>query len=218
MKASVLTIAIMLPLLAATLRAQDSERLYLARHMYHHDCSSCHGDKGQGNDELRVPAIGGLPDDYTMRQMANFRELLRADDPEDLKALTMHEDAKALDDDTLLALAQIVSEMDPPKSLGSAIGDRDAGKVKYEKHCASCHGHMAQGNVAKEAPPLHGFQDWYIVDQIQKFKKGKRKADPTNIDSVKMHGMAKNLWRAKDVRDVASFIVTSLEGYEDAEP
>ncbi len=197
---------------------EEEEAIYLARHMYRHDCASCHGDKGEGNDELLVPAIAGLPDYYVMQQMEKFRALLRGGDPESMKSQSMHQDAKELDDATLKALARVINAMTPVKGVGSVIGDRERGQMLYENLCAACHGQMAQGDASKESPPLHGFQDWYIVQQVQLFKAGKRKADPANVDSVEMHAMAKRLWRGKDVRDIASFIATSLEGYQDAEP
>lgn len=40
--------------------------------------------------------------------------------------------------------------------------------------CRSCHGDVAQGIVAKQAPPLTNLSEAYIVRQMQAFKKGWR--------------------------------------------
>lgn len=194
------------------------ERAQRAWHFYRHDCAPCHGQEGLGNDRLRAPAIAGLPDFYVVQQMHKFRQQLRALDPTDEKQRSMHQDAAELDDDTFQMLGEFIAGLPARRQIASVIGDAERGDRLFARMCAECHGSDAEGNPAKESPPLHGFQDWYIVDQVKRFKAGKRKADPANVDSVSMHFMAKRLWLERDVRDIAAFVTTRLEGEPDAEP
>lgn len=213
-------IFLFLALAGAVFGQDDSEAEHRVRHFWMNECATCHAGNGQGIDEIKAPAIAGLPDYYVMQQVRKYRDGLRGlgDEPGDENVAFMHREAADLDDDLFRELAKLIAGLQPRQTVHSVIGDIERGEQVYAKHCAECHGGDAQGDAAKEAPPLHGFQDWYLVQQIERFRKGKRKADPWNVESVKMHLMARSLWRKRDVNGVAAFISTRLEGEPDAEP
>jgi cytochrome c553 len=131
----------------------------------------------------------------------------------------MHSMMGQMDDARVGAVAEHIASLPPVPSAPSVHGDVDRGKVLYAEICADCHGVNAQGNAAKESPPLYVFQDWYLVRQIQKFRDGTRKPSPKNPDAVKMHSLAVQLVRRKqDVKDLAAFIADRLTGVGDGEP
>jgi cytochrome c553 len=186
------------------------------------ECSQCHGVEGEGSDKLfrRAPALAGLPDFYVAAQLEQFRWQLRgaAEDGES-GARNMHAMMGQMNDAMVKSVAQHIAGMRPVVSAPSVHGDVERGKILYGKLCAECHGVNAQGNAAKESPPLYVFQDWYLVRQIQKFRDGTRKPSAANADAVKMHGVAVQLVRRKqDVKDLAVFIAERLTGTGDAEP
>ncbi|MEM7012055.1 MAG: c-type cytochrome [Verrucomicrobiota bacterium] len=202
------------PLLALA----ETESEHRIEHFWRNECATCHAVNGQGIDEIKAPAIAGLPDYYVMQQIEKFKSGMRGVDPDDKNVSFMHEEATELDEELFRELAKLIAGLEPRKTVHSVIGDIERGNVLYKRHCETCHGPAAAGNAAKEIPPLYGFQDWYLVDQIERFRRGKRKADPYNVETVKMHAMAKSLWRQRDVNALAAFIATRLEGETDGEP
>lgn len=77
--------------------AQRGERLY-------RNCSSCHGDRGEGNYATNAPALAGQYDWYLRRQLEHFKKGVRGSHKGDyygtqmtLMARTLHDD-QAIDD------------------------------------------------------------------------------------------------------------------------
>lgn len=214
-----LSLWVLLSLSAFAQNAED-ERAFRTLHFWKNECASCHGQDGQGYDEGRGPAIAGLPDYYFMQQIRKYREGIRGGTvpKDDDNIYFMHREAVELGDELFKDLAAYVAALPPRRAAHSVVGDIERGGILYANLCAECHGSDAEGNAAKESPPLHGFQDWYIIEQVQRFRRGERKADPQNQDSVAMHSMAKRLWRPRDIRNIAAFITTRLDGEPDAQP
>lgn len=52
-------------------------------------CVACHGDKGQGIDALNAPAIAGQKTWYVERQLKNFIDGVRGENPKDVYGLMM---------------------------------------------------------------------------------------------------------------------------------
>lgn len=211
-------VLLLLFLLAAPVMAQDGEAGHRLWHFWRNECATCHGQDGKGIDAIQVPAIAGLPDYYVLQQIHKFRDGLRGQDPDESSVYFMHREAVELDDGLYRELAGIIAGMEPRRTLHSVIGDVDRGERLYLRNCAGCHGSAAEGNPSKESPPLYLFQDWCLVDQIERFQRGKRRADPLNVESVKMHAMTKRLWRQRHVYDLAAYVTTRAQGEPDADP
>ena len=86
-------------------------------------------------------------------------------------------------------------------------GDVTAGKASYAV-CVSCHGANGEGNKDLNAPKISGMQDWYIVRQLQYFKKGIRCSNPKDTYGMKMRPMAMTLPDDKAIENVAAYIST----------
>jgi cytochrome c553 len=74
--------------------------------------------------------------------------------------------------------------------------------------CAACHGTDAAGNELVKAPPLNGSSDWYLVEQLKKFKGGIRGASPVDLEGAQMRPMMATLTDEQAIKDVVAHIVT----------
>ena len=154
-------------------------------------CSSCHGQNGHGNHDLLSPSIAGLPEWYLINQLRKFRLGKRGAHPDDYAGLKMHPIARILDADTLvqnkskgtwkytgekeiLAISDFISKL-PPKQPKDILkgGDPVKGKVIYMS-CMGCHGQNLEGNELLLAPPQTYMEDWYMLEQLKKFRDGLR--------------------------------------------
>ncbi len=189
-------------------------------HFWNNECATCHGQKGEGIEEAKAPAIAGLPDYYVLEQVAKFRQGLRKgeDDAGSGFVAEMHREAVELEDALFQQLAIHIASLPVKRPKRTVAGDPEAGSQPYQELCASCHGAEAQGDLVKRTPPLHAFQDWYLVEQIRRFRVGLRKPDATHGESLQMHAMALRFPSLDEAREIALYINSHLPGEPDAEP
>jgi cytochrome c553 len=74
------------------------------------------------------------------------------------------------------------------------------------KTCAPCHGDHGTGSLALRAPAIAGLPKWYVVAQLNKFKTDVRGAHPDDMEGHRMRPMARTLFKATDVEQVADFV------------
>lgn len=141
-------------------------------------CSSCHGKDGGGNEELKAPPIAGLPDWYIKHQLEKFRAGFRGAHPKDIIGLHMRPIGRVLDDADLAMTATYVSAMPIVKQPSTIKGNLVKGEATFQT-CLACHGAKAEGNQQLNAPPIVQSADWYLRDQLIKFKAGIRGGNPT---------------------------------------
>lgn len=154
-------------------------------------CFSCHGLDGMG-DGVSTPRLAGLDAGYLQKQLQDYAARLR-DDP------TMYEAARWLDDGDRRAVAAWYAAMPVPETSGAA---GPAPAVWFEARpesggvsCASCHGDRGQG-VGAGNPEVAGQPAAYIVDQLQRWKTGKRRNDPRGVMSGAAAGLTDSEIRA----------------------
>ena len=82
-----------------------------------------------------------------------------------------------------------IGTLTAPAAAATVQGDAAAGKALYAT-CATCHGPKGEGNVALNAPRLADQDDWYLVRQLQNYKKGIRGANPKDAYGAQMKPMA----------------------------
>ncbi len=61
---------------------------------------------------------------------------------------------------------------------------------------------------ATNGPPLANRSDWYLLDQLKKFKAGIRGADPRDPIAIMMRSMAMTLADEQAMKDVIAYIGT----------
>ena len=57
----------------------------------------------------------------------------------------------------------------------SARADSDRARQTFHL-CTACHGAQGQGNPELKAPSIAGLPDWYVKNQLEKFRAGTRGA------------------------------------------
>lgn len=168
-------------------------------------CAVCHGVRGEGNLALRSPSIAGLPEWYVRQELAKFRTDLRGTDPRDPDGQRMHAIARLLSPSDIDNLVGTIAAMPSHPTVNTLGGDARRGLTVYHEYCAACHRYNASGELAFKSAPLTGLQDWYLVDQLTKFRSGIRGAHPQDEDGAKMRLVTTSLNEQHD-RDVVAYI------------
>lgn len=144
-------------------------------------CAPCHGTFGEGNEELRAPAIAGLPEWYILSQIDGFDNGFRGNHPQDTIGIRMKSMARALDlEGDMEAVATYIASIPRVQRPATLGGDPAAGEEVYATVCAGCHFPDAGGFEASQAPPLVGQHDWYMLNQFHKYVDGWRGAHPAD--------------------------------------
>ncbi len=172
-------------------------------------CTYCHGDQGQGRQDLAAPAIAGLPEWYLKAQLTKFNEGVRGLHPQDLGGLRMRPMARTLfaNQNDIEAVSKYVAGLPRPHVQATVKGRPIKGQATFQV-CVSCHGDKGQGNQALNAPPLAGASDWYLLTQLKNFKAGIRAGDAAKDPTgASMRPMAVAL-SPESMQDVVSYINT----------
>ncbi len=180
--------------------------------VYQRICQNCHGDKGQGNVQLRTPSIAGLPDWYVMAQLGKFRNRLRGAHEKDLTGAQMHAIALSLNDEQMKEAAAVIMKMPLHATQNTLKGDASKGLYVYMDQCMECHRYNGSGEVAFRSGQLVGLQDWYMLGQLEKFRSGIRGTDRKDEDGTRMREIASRL-RDKDLANVLAYIAQLAEQY-----
>jgi cytochrome c oxidase subunit 2 len=171
-------------------------------------CVACHGVNGGGNPALNSPALAGQEAWYVKTQINNFKAGIRGTHKDDIYGKQMQPMSMVLATDQMTdEVAAYINQMAPVKSEPTIQGDAAAGKTAY-MICAACHGADAKGLQALNAPSLILQQDWYLVRQIQNYKKGIRGAHAKDIYGQQMRPMASTLVDDQAIKNVVAYIAT----------
>jgi cytochrome c553 len=93
---------------------------------------------------------------------------------------------------------------------GCRLGTTDAatrGKELFE-NCVPCHQQDGSGNPAVGAPNIAGMTDWYVEEELEKFRTGARGAHFSDMEGMRMRPMALSLPTDDDVKAVAHYVGT----------
>jgi cytochrome c oxidase subunit 2 len=171
-------------------------------------CAACHGAEGEGNITLNAPRLTGLDTAYLERQLINFQQGIRGNDPKDPLGMQMAAMAKTLPDEK--AVADVVAYIQTLPVVHAPItvqGDVAAGKKLYTI-CSACHGPDGKGIAAMNAPRLAGQDDFYLVTQLKNFKSHVRGVNPKDSFGQQMAPMAQTLANDEAINNVVAYINT----------
>jgi cytochrome c oxidase subunit 2 len=171
-------------------------------------CSACHGQRGEGNQQLNAPKLAGLDGWYIRRQIHSYQQRIRGTDPGDQFGVQMAPMAQVVSDPATLenVIAHIATLPDTPPAA-TVTGDVEHGRQLYQT-CALCHGEDGHGTWATNAPRLAGRNDWYLQRQLQYFKTGVRGKHPDDLWGAQMNMMAGTLIGDHAIDDVVAYIDT----------
>jgi cytochrome c553 len=182
-------------------------------------CTTCHGEKGMGNDAMGTPRLAGQGFNFIVKQLQDFATEKRMD----TTMFVMNNNAKGLSEQERRDVAAYVaslggadhgSDMGEVKSLGSTpVGVRHLGKALAQygaperdiPACHSCHGYNGRGTFPVY-PMLSGQKYVYLVNQLKKWRDGSRANDPLG----QMRAVAKKL-SDEDIYNVATFLTNAAK-------
>lgn len=170
-------------------------------------CAPCHGQNGEGNVSVKAPALAGLSQAYLKTQVKNFQDGIRGAHPSDEAGLKMRPMSRALIHEAdLAAVAAYISLLPKVSPDPSLEGGRAADGQNLYNTCLACHGPKGEGNEALKAPDLAHQNDWYLAEQLTKFRSGIRGTDPRDTGGAQMKPMADMLADEQAIKDVIAYI------------
>ena len=171
-------------------------------------CSACHGANGEGNATLNAPALAGQEHWYLEGQVRNFQKGLRGSDASDVYGIQMAPMAMTLADDAAINnVVAYIASLPDADSTPTISGDTERGKHLFDT-CKSCHGNQGQGIWALNAPRLNGIDDWYLIRQLENYKRGVRGSHPSDLAGKQMNLLTGMLRDEQDMKDVVAYINT----------
>ncbi len=176
-------------------------------------CATCHGPDGGGIKMFLAPSIAGLEKWYVLAQLRKFRSGARGTNFDDISGMRMRPMSLTLrSEEDVEAVAGYVASLPPIKPPAEVTGgDPEKGKSAYAATCATCHGAKGEGLQVLNGPALNHASDWYLLDQLMKFKLGIRGGDPRDPIAIMMRPMALALADEQAVKDVVAYIQTLPE-------
>lgn len=171
-------------------------------------CAGCHGPQAEGNAILKAPQLAGISEWYGADQMEKFKSGLRGTHKDDITGAMMRPMAFILptleDVQTLMAYLASLETNVPEKTIE---GDIAKGKALFQT-CAHCHGIEGNGNEEFHAPSLLRLSDWYMLEQLKKFKKKVRGEFAEDFAGSTMQAMTISLTDEQAMKDVIAYILT----------
>lgn len=141
-------------------------------------CFTCHGLKGEG-DRDATPRLAGLDQGYLQKQLEDYASGLRPDDVMTRVARGLDQDGRCAVAAWYVALPAPTKAQSTPLSPSPPIwlaGDAARGVTA----CAACHGAEGQG-AGEGQPVVAGQPAAYTLEQIDRWKSGKRRNDPRGV-------------------------------------
>jgi cytochrome c553 len=173
-------------------------------------CASCHGPDGHGNPTpaIEAPSIAGLPAWYVSAQLEKFRSGQRGKHADDDAGNRMRPLAMTLEPGDVAVVADYVASLPAVKAPAHLSGgNAEKGKATFTL-CMACHGPNGEGNPVTHAPPLNMASDWYLLRQLNNFKKHIRAYDPADAFGATMSAQAATLADEQAMKDVLAYIQT----------
>ncbi|MDH3978262.1 MAG: c-type cytochrome [Gammaproteobacteria bacterium] len=169
-------------------------------------CAACHGQNGEGNQQLNAPKLAGLEPWYFKQQINAYKEGLRGTHEDDIYGQQMRPMAMMLANDAAIAnVAAYISTLPDVPAPTTITGDLEHGAKLYNT-CSICHGDNGRGIWSTNAPGLTGMSDWYIANQLKNFKSGVRGSHPNDGYGWQMGLMADILRDDEAINDVTAYI------------
>ncbi|MEQ1504846.1 MAG: c-type cytochrome [Myxococcota bacterium] len=82
----------------------------------------------------------------------------------------------------------------------------DHGEFLFTNYCQPCHAAGAVGKPEIQAPAIAGLPDWYITEQLHKFRGGVRGTHFDDVEGMRMRPMSLALETETDVQAVAMYV------------
>jgi cytochrome c553 len=164
-------------------------------------CAACHQSDGNSLNGM-WPKLAGQHKDYLVTQMKAFKKGVERSDP------SMTAMMAPLTTDDIENLATYFNAQKPnvgfAKKANLQQGERlyrGGDEKKQISACIACHGPKGTGNAQAGFPSLSGQHPHYVIEQLKKYKSGKRTTDLNSI----MRNIALRMSEG-DMKAVANYI------------
>jgi cytochrome c553 len=179
---------------ATELGKRDGKTLYQS-------CLLCHSTQ----EMQRGPVLDGMEAWYVLEQLKKFDQGIRGTNPKNRAEFLMGASmARIQGEPELQAVAEYISTRPAKKHLTTLEGDAERGRELYTK-CTACHGEDGRGKPELKAPALHVQEDWFLLDQLRKYKMGLRGGHGSDIYG-KVMAESVSQWKDKDLKDVVVYL------------
>jgi cytochrome c553 len=169
-------------------------------------CVSCHGVNAEGNPLLKAPRLAGFTEAYIITQLKKFKAGARGYHEKDINGITMKNMANLIKDEAAMkSIASYIKTLKSPLPTKTVAGDVGKGQIAYAT-CMACHGPNGEGNPVLKSPPILGLNDWYIVEQLKKFKSGQRGTHANDPEGAMMRPMSMIIPNEQAMKDLALYI------------
>lgn len=169
-------------------------------------CSACHGAQGEGNQAVNAPKLAGQEWTYLERQLHNYKNGIRGSAEGDTLGQQMAGMSATLPDDKavrdVVAYIQTLPDNPPPATI---TGNAANGKRVYST-CQFCHGAQGEGYWTMNAPRISGMSDWYMADQLRKFRDGVRGSHRADLYGGQMAMMANLFHDDQALDDLVAYL------------
>lgn len=204
LKFSVLLSALCFSSASNVAAAEDDYPVVADEYVY---CTVCHGAQLMGNSVIRAPRLSKMEAWYVERQLQSFKNGWRGTHESDAIGMEMQPMAAALSDEQISEVASFVRATTSEPPPVTVQGNASKGRIHYAT-CSACHGANGQGNQALGGPALTVANDWYLVEQLGKFRSGSRGGHPEDSFGGQMRAAVQILNDDEAVQDVVSYINT----------
>ena len=177
-------------------------------------CAACHGAKGLGTEDGRVPAIAGQHASVLVKQLVDFRHDRRWGEQMRDVASKHYLDGPQ----ELLDVASYAESLQrwPPLEGGSGDGSAlNEGFAIYQRNCAECHGPLGLGEQRRMRPRLAGQRYQYLLRQLEETADSMRPG--MSVEHVKLIG-ALTTEERRAVADYLSRLSPNLASKPDEAP
>ena len=169
-------------------------------------CAACHGTQGEGNQAVNAPKLAGQEPVYLERQLEYYKEGVRGTAEGDTLGMQMAGMAATLvNDKAVRDVVAYIGTLPDTAPEPTIMGDAANGKDFYTT-CQFCHGPEGQGFWTMNAPRLSGMSDWYIADQLRKFRDGVRGTHREDLYGQQMAMMADLFQDEQTINDLVAYL------------
>ena len=82
------------------------------------------------------------------------------------------------------------ARQDPAASVTPALPPPGT-PISFSNFCAACHGIRGEGSLALRSPSIAGLDEWYVRQELEKFRADLRGSDARDVDGQRMHAIAR---------------------------
>lgn len=167
-------------------------------------CASCHGAAAQGNEALRAPPLAGQNAPYIVRQFSHFKSGVRSGPQGSPTALMQAVAAGSVDTETVSSIAAYLETLKP--TMARPSGPLPVHVRGQYGVCVGCHNGQGEGNLALGSARINILPEWYLVEQMQAFRDGRRGAHEQDVHGHQMVSIMGDMAEDQLIRDLARYI------------